>query len=144
MEKGEIKKLMEKYAAGHSTLEEEELLIKNSTDNESIETQWFKYVKGKKQNPKTGFNDKIWEAIKKKEKKRLTRKLIIGGMSIAASLLFLLFYLRPAPIPETKSLAEKEALLKEALAMFENNTIKTNNKKVLYEDEIIIIYSTSE
>jgi len=144
MEKGEIKKLMEKYAAGHSTLEEEELLIKKSTDDESLETQWFQYVKGKKQNPRTGFNDEIWEDVKKKEKKKQIRKLIIGGMAIAASLLFLLFYLRSAPIPETKSLAEKEALLKEALAMFENNTIITTNKKVLYEDEIIIIYSTTE
>tara|TARA_R110001606_G_scaffold122831_1_gene255913 strand:+ start:282 stop:716 length:435 start_codon:yes stop_codon:yes gene_type:complete len=144
MEKGEIKNLMEKYASGHSTLEEEELLIRNSNDNESLETEWFKYVKRKKKNPTTGLNDKIWEVIKKKKKKSHTRKLLIGGMSIAASFLLLLFYYRPAPIPESKSLAEKEALLKEALAMFDNKTIKSSNKKVLYEDEIIIIYSTSE
>ena len=65
-------------------------------------------------------------------------------MTIAASLLLLLIYFRPEPIPENKSLAEKQALLKEALAMFDNNSINKKNKKVLYEDEIIIIYATSE
>lgn len=63
-------------------------------------------------------------------------------MSIAASLLLLLIFFRPEPIPETKSLAEKEALLKKALAMFDNNSINKKNKKVLYEDDLIIIYSS--
>jgi len=144
MEKGKFKDLMEKYAAGHSTLEEEELLIKNSKPNDQIGTQWFSYVKGKKKNPAAQLNATIWEVIKKKEKGKQTRKLVISGMSIAASLLFLLFYFRPAPIPETKSLAEKQALLSEALSMFENNANKPNNKKVLYEDNLIIIYAISE
>ena len=144
MEKRIFKDLMKKYAAGHSTLEEEAFLIKNSTNKKSLETQWLRYVNGKKKIPAADLNAKVLEAINKKEKKSQNRKLVVGFMTIAASLLLLLIYFRPEPIPETKSLAEKQALLKEALAMFDNNSINKKNKKVLYEDEIIIIYATSE
>lgn len=142
MEKGTFKDLMKKYAEGHSTLEEEALLFKNSTDKKSLETQWLRYVNGKKKIPAADLNAKVWEAINKKEKKSQSRKLIVGFMSIAASLLLLLIYFRPEPIPETKSLAENQALLKEALDMFENDNINKKNKKVLYEDDIIIIYAS--
>lgn len=144
MEKRIFKDLMKKYAAGHSTLKEEAFLIKNSTDKKSLETQWLRYVNGKKKIPAADLNAKVLEAINKKEKKSQSRKLVVGFMTIAASLLLLLIYFRPEPIPETKSLEEKQALLKEALAMFDNNSINKKNKKVLYEDEIIIIYATSE
>ncbi|AEL28711.1 hypothetical protein [Cyclobacterium marinum] len=142
MEKGIFKELMKKYAAGHSTLEEEAFLIKNLTDKKSLETQWLRYVNGKKKIPAADLNAKVLEAINKKEKKSQSRKLVAGFMSIAASLLLLLIFFRPEPIPETKSLAEKEALLKKALAMFDNNSINKKNKKVLYEDDLIIIYSS--
>lgn len=68
MEKGIFKELMKKYAAGHSTLEEEAFLIKNLTDKKSLETQWLRYVNGKKKIPAADLNAKVLEAINKKKK----------------------------------------------------------------------------
>lgn len=142
MEKGNIKNWMEKYTSGQSTLAEEAYHVKNvekSADNSSL---WFRYLKKEKIKTPTDLNEKIWDKIQKREKKTKLRKLVIGSMSIAASLLLLLLFFKPEPNPKPYSLAEKQALLKEAMAMFENDNINKRNKKVLYEDDIIIIYAS--
>jgi GTP-binding protein EngB required for normal cell division len=144
MEKEKIKALMEKYISGRSTLEEEALLIKHSHDENQYPSSWFSYLKSIRKSPSPKLNDTIWKAIQKKEKRKYTYKIMIAGMSAAASIALLLVFNEPEPISESTSLAEKKALLKEALSMFEDEESTSSKKTVLYEDEMIIIYTTPE
>ena len=144
MEKEKVKALMEKYTSGRSTLEEEALLIKHKHDENQYPSSWFSYIKSKRKNLSPKLNDTIWKAIQKKEKRKNTYKIMIAGMSVAASIALLLVFTKPEPISESTILAEKKALLKEALSMFEDKENTTPKKTVLYEDEMVIIYTTSE
>jgi hypothetical protein len=144
MEKERFKALMEKYISGCSTLEEEELLMKHENGKNEYQSSWFSYIKKKRKSPPPQLNDTIWKAIQKKEKQRPLYKLAIAGISLAASIALLLIFYQPEPISEDASLAEKEAQLKEALSMFEDEKNESPKKMVLYEDDMIIIYTTSE
>lgn len=142
MEKEKFKDWMEKYSSGKSTLDEEASYVKDVEKNNENSSPWFMYLKEEKKNIPTGLNERVWDKIQKREKKNKLRKLVIGGMSIAASLLLLFLFFKPEPVPKSYSLEEKQALLKEAMALFENDNINKRNKKVLYEDDIIIIYAS--
>lgn len=142
MNKEEIKKLTDKYKAGASTLGEEQFLFNSAENSDPAIEAWSAFVKQKKKAAPADLNNSIWEAIQTKKIKK--RRLSIRIMSAAASVL-LLFSISINHLSTNKmSIDEKEALLSEALNMLEISEQKEIEQNIIYEDEMIIIYTASE
>jgi len=138
----EIEKLIEKYEAGVSTLSEEQFLFKNTEHSERTIAAWAVYVKNNKRKVPVNFNESLWDVIQ--IKKNRTRRFTIGLVSAAASII-LLFTIPIYKIAyENHSYKQKEMLLSEAYSMLNDAEQKQAKQNVIYEDELIIIYTTSE
>lgn len=142
MNKEEIKLLIEKYEAGDSTLSEEKFLF-NSVENSDPATEtWSTFAKHKQKTAPVDLNNSIWETIQNKKQKK--RRLSIGIISAAASVLIFLFISINHFSSNKMSSSEKEVLLNEALEMLASTQQKETEKNIIYEDEMIIIYTASE
>ena len=141
MNKGQIEELIKKYEVGASTLSEEQFLINNADNLNPTIKPWFKFIKLNKRKAPQGLKDSLWESIQTKRIKK--RRLTIGIMSAAASVIILLSITFFGY--EKQSYNEKEALLSEALSMFENTDHQVHEEQnIIYEDEMIIIYTARE
>ncbi|OFX90335.1 MAG: hypothetical protein A2W99_08235 [Bacteroidetes bacterium GWF2_33_16] len=141
MNKGRFKDLIEKYEQGESTLQEEQIIVDNTESFPNEYHAWFKFIQINKEKAPKGLQDSVWESIHKK--KILNLQLKVGMLSAAASILVLLSIAIYKPFGNMQSYNKKEALLKEALEMFENKNTKSALKPI-YEDDIIIIYASAE
>ncbi len=108
MKKEQKNSLLDKYYKGETLLEEENIL-KEVILNENIlspEKDVFNYFDKQKQFP-AGLEDKIFEAIKKKEKKKksLVRKIYSYGSAAAILIVLLTIFLdfRQQKIQELES-----------------------------------------
>ncbi|AWV97286.1 hypothetical protein [Arcticibacterium luteifluviistationis] len=133
----DINKLLEKYMAGETTLEEEKFLLDNASNPEQDMAAWFKYAKHKKRQPTPNLGEKIWATISKK-----TLRFKIGMFAAAASILLLAFFSLQNLKQEKLAYKEKEATLKEALAMLSVPKIKPAAASIIYEDDLVIIYTS--
>ena len=142
MKKSELENIMNKYNQGKTTLEEEQSLFEYAKDNDLSLTVWAEYLKQRKKKAPDNLKSNIWKAIQSGETRK--RKLRIGLLSAAASVLliigFSINYLRN----ERMDYLEKEALLQEVLNMLPDEQIVQSNGRVLYEDNSVIIYLTSK
>ena len=126
-----LDKLIEKYNAGETSLVEEAYLKENADD---LELQaWFNYVNKSKVQAESNLKTDVWKAIDKKR-----NRFRISVFSAAASFMLLVFFTVDYFKPQQQSLAEKEALLQEAKAMFSDGLLTQN---IIYEDELVIIYT---
>lgn len=135
----DIEKLIEKYKAGETTLEEESFLFENVSDVDTEMSTWFKYAKQKKKAATPVLKEKIWASISKK-----SVRFRIGVFSAAASVLLLVFFFINDIRQEKLDYKQKEATLKEALAMLSEPEIMPSKKNIIYEDELVIIYNNPE
>lgn len=143
MNEGMFKELLEKYQKGTSTLIEEQLLSKNAENLTSASLPWFKFIQHNKRKAPEGLKDSVWETIQ--NKRIIKRRLNIGILSVAASVMLFLSISIYNPLNKNLSYKKKEALLSEALSMFENTENKTKvEHNSIYEDEMIIIYASAE
>lgn len=142
MNKEQIENLIEKYEAGSSTLQEEQFLFDNAENSNPAIAAWSAFVKSKKKKAPSNFRDSLWTSIQTRKIKK--RRLAIGIMSAAASLLLLITISVNFRGSEKISYKEKEALLSEALSMFEGAEQMQAEQSIIYEDEMIIIYTASE
>lgn len=142
MNKEEFKKLTKKYEAGTSTLAEEQFLFNNTKDSDPAIETWSAFVKQKKKTAPADLNDSIWNAIQTKKIKK--RRLAIRIMSAAASVLLFIFISINHVSTNKMSNDEKEALLNEALTMLAVSEQKETGQNIIYEDEMIIIYTALE
>ncbi len=127
----DLDKLIEKYKAAETSLEEEAYLKENAKDLES--QTWFDYLKKSKIQVDSKLKDDIWQTIyKRRNNNRL--KIFSAAAAIAFIVLFSISYFKP----REQSFEEKVALLQEAKAMFSNELPPYN---VIYEDELVIIYT---
>lgn len=141
MNKGRFNELIEKYEQGESTMQEEQIIVDNAESFPNEYKAWFKFIQRNKKKAPRGLQDSVWESIHKK--KILNLQLKVGILSAAASILVLLSIAIYKPFGNIQSYNKKEALLKEALEMFENKNTKSELKPI-YEDDIIIIYASAE
>lgn len=141
--KENIKKLIRKYESGESSLAEEKFLRDHPEKIVPPQNLWFKFIQLNKHKAPQKLKVLVWEVIKNRRNGR--HKIKIGIISAAASVLIILSVFILNPKKDELSYREKEALLNEALSMFRDNSNTINlSQNVLYEDELIIIYTTQD
>lgn len=142
MNKEEIEKLIDKYEAGTSTLREEQFLFKNAKNSDPALLSWSTFVKHKKKNAPADFNDSLWASIQysKMKKRRLTIRIMTTSAAVFLFIFISINHLSTNRISNEK----KEALLSEAFSMLSVSEQKENKLNIIYEDEMIIIYTDSE
>ncbi|AUC86147.1 hypothetical protein CW731_13025 [Polaribacter sp. ALD11] len=142
MKKELIKTLIEKYEAGTSTLEEEQFLFENADNSEATLQTWAAFVTRNKIAVPDNLNTTLWDSFQKKKNK--TRRIQIGIISAAASVLLLISLFIYTPDQKKLSYHEKEILLNKALNMIADTTPIQSKQRILYEDDLITIYSSND
>lgn len=133
--------LIDKYLAAKSTLEEEEKLFENAANSNSSIEAWFSYVKGKRRKAPTYFNDRIWASIQSRKRKK--RRFTVG-LSLAAASIALFITVSVNNPDSNNGYQQKQKSLNEALSMFPNEEQVQTEASILYEDEMVIIYTVSK
>lgn len=141
MKDKEIKELIEKYEAGSSSLNEEQLLFDKAEHTDSGISAWSTFVKSNKIEASQGLNNSIWKTfINRKVRKR---RYTVGITSIAASIALIITLSLSNSIKDN-SYNEKEAALNEALSMFARTEQEKMQQSIIYENEMIIIFTSLE
>ena len=141
MNQEETNKLFELYEQGLTSSKQEADLLETFGDSKNDNHLWFKFLKNHKKNSPENLESHIWSTIQSIEKKK--SKFILRVASIAASitLIFSIIFIANPKKPIEMSYEEKAAVLKEALAMFPSIEEPETSQEILYEDDLIIIYS---
>ncbi len=141
MKEIEFEKLVEKYEEGDTTIEEEALIFANIKNSKYSLDAWFTFVKNNKKEIPKDFNETLWKSFENKKTKN--HKWTISIMAVAATVVLLIALFGGKLKSKEQSYAEKEVLLNQALNMFENATQEEIRYDVFYENEMIIIYTTT-
>ncbi len=142
MKEDEFEKLVEKYKEGDSTLNEENILFNNAKNSESSLELWSTFVKNNKTKAPKDFNNTLWESFQNKKTRK--RRGSIRTLSVAASVILLISLFIGNRGRKEQSYSEKEALLNEAIGMFDSHEQKEIQHNIFYENEMIIVYTTTE
>lgn len=142
MNQDELKRLIEKYESGASTLEEEQILFEHAEHSDSRMAAWATFVKQNRPEVPQNLNEDLWDTFENKNTNK--RRVIFGIVVAAASVLLALNIFVATPTDEKQSYAEKEALLEEARSMFSETKKKEITNEVIYENEFITIYNKIE
>ena len=142
MKEDTIKKLIEKYESGTSTLEEEQLLFEATNTSAPEFKALGAFVKAHQKTAPEGFNEILWASFEKK--KLRNNRFIIKTLSAAASVLLLITFAISSLKSKELSYAEKQALLEEALNMFPETEQMQTVQNIIYEDDLMIVYTKSE
>jgi len=142
MKDDQIQELFNKYKEGNSTLNEEKVLFKNSKEVKSSLDIWATYIEKNKTETPENLNEKLWNTFQQRKNKK--RRLLITTIAAAAAVILVATLLISKPRPKELSYAEKEALLNQAKAMFANDEPKEIEATVIYENEMVIVYRTTE
>ena len=142
MEEDKIDDIIKKYEEGNSTLTEEQFLFDNSTNTESSLEKWSVFVKSNKVEIPKDFNNTLWDSFENKKNNK--RKILIRTLSAAASIIILISIFIGYPKQKELDYAEKKALLNEAIQMASNSGTEEIEQNIIYENDIIIIYTTDK
>ncbi len=142
MKEKKIENLIEKYEGGASTLNEEQFLFDNAENSGSKIEAWSTFVKRNKTDTPENFNEALWESFQNKNIKK--RRYITRIMSAAASVIIIIALFIGKPGQNKLSYDEKEVLLNQALNMFAVADQVQTQQSIIYENELIIIYTSYE
>lgn len=141
MENEKQTSLTSKYLNAKTSLSEEEVLFSNSQDTDTGIDNWSKYVRHTRKSAPTDLNSNLWK--RSSLSKNAKTRIIIPLVTMAASVL-LFFMVRHFDKPfNGPSYQEKKMLLEEALAMFDETEQNTTENKIIYNDDLIVIYLSS-
>ena len=140
MSKQRTEDLINKYVAGESSLAEEEALFNSGQPAPGMD-EWSRFVKGQKQEVPPQLQETIWTSIQTRKRNR--QRFLWGLSGIAASIALLIAFFIGNPDNDQLSDAEKQAALYEALSMFSEDQNTPEQQSIIYEDELIIIYTAS-
>lgn len=140
MKKEYIDKQLDTFEQGLSSIDEERELASLLAGSEKGADTWFKYIKQHKKIAPPNLESDIWSAIQSKEQRKRRTLFKIGSVAASVILAVSLFFTIDILRPEEMSYEEKEAALKEAMALISETPEKPVLEGILYEDEIIIIY----
>lgn len=136
MKEENINNLIEKYRSGTTSLEEEQFLLENVNKLDAAIEASSVFIKMNKKEIPDNFNDKLWDSFEPKIKtKHKYSYKIFGAVASVAIFVTLAFYTFSN---NEQSIEEKEFLLNEAKNMF------VNNENIIFEDELIIVYTKQE
>ncbi len=121
---------------------EEQFLFDHIKNSELSLEAWSTFVKNNKRETPNNFNDTLWESFQNKKIRK--RKRFVGIMSAAASVIILISHYIASPKQKELSYSEKEDLLNQALNMVSNSEPSEIQQSIIYENEIVIIYTTKE
>lgn len=136
MNKEKSDDLIKKYLDADSTLEEEGRLF--NTEYSGVEA-WSGYVKNKRKTAPANLQSTIWKSIQKR--KRRKQRFLTGISAVAASITLLMIVFFNRPNDQEISYHQKEVLLNEALSMFPEEQNTTDKRNIIYEDDVVIIYT---
>ena len=142
MKEKKIENLIEKYEAGTSTLQEEQFLFNNAENSGLTIKAWSTFAKANKRKAPDNFIDALWESFQNRKIKK--RRFITGIMSAAASVILIIALFIGSPGQKKLSYSEKEALLNQALNMFASTEQVQTQQSIIYENDLIIIYTSTE
>lgn len=144
MKEDEIEKLVKKYKEGNSTLSEEQFLFDHAKNTKPSLEAWSTFVKNNKNEIPNNFNDRLWGSFENKKIGKYKRRKVVGILSTAASVLLVIsFYIANSKQKEL-SYSEKKALLNEAVAMVSSSKTPVIHQSVIYENEMVVIYTAIE
>ncbi len=137
MNNKQLHSLINKYEAGKTSLEEEEYLRSQHQTMDNEYQRWFQFMNNHKLVENDDIKKEISIALQKPKRNNRTIRIIT---TVAATLIIalILFFKQPANTPQ--SLEEKTVLLNEAIQMF-NNTSQNQQKNIIYEDKLLVIYN---
>ena len=142
MKECKTERLIKKYKEGQSTLSEEQFLFDSTENLESSLDAWSTFVKNNKTETPKGFNTLLWASFQNRKNRK--RKIFVGVISAAASVILLMSLFFANPKQEELNYSEKEVLLSLAKEMVSNSVSAEIEQSIIYENEIIIIYTTKE
>ncbi len=142
MKENEFERLVEKYKEGKSTLKEENALFNNTKNAKPAFEAWSNFVKNNKTEAPKDFNDTLWRSFQNKKTRK--RRGFIRIMFAAASVVLLISFFVSNQGQDEQSYSEKERLLNQALGMFNSSEQKEIQRNIFYENEMIIVYTTTE
>ena len=142
MKEDKTKVLLKKYKEGYTTLDDEQFLLDKTSGITPSLDEWSTFVKNNKIETPHNFNEKLWESFQNKKNRK--RKVFVGIMSAAASLLLFITFIITNQKQEELNYSEKEALLSLAKEMVSNSDSTDNEKNIIYENDMVIIYTTKE
>ncbi|WP_400079348.1 hypothetical protein [Winogradskyella sp. R77965] len=142
MKDDNTERLIKKYKEGQSTLNEEQLLFESTENLEPSIDAWSTFVKHNKKEIPEDFNAQLWQSFEKRTNKK--RKVFVGILSAAASVVLLVSLFLFNQNHDEMSYAEKETLLNLARDMVYNTDSAEVEERIVYENDIVIIYTTKE
>ncbi len=142
MKEDKFDKLFKKYQEGKTTLKEENILF-NKEQNSSPSLQaWFVYAKNNRIKMPKNLNDTLWDSFKIKLRSR--RKFTFAIMSAAATIILFITFFIGYTNHNKLNYNEKKALLNQALNMFPDEKKTEFQHEIIYESNLIVIYTVSE
>jgi len=142
MKDDNTERLIKKYKEGQSTLNEEHVLFECTENLEPSIDAWSTFVKHNKREAPKDFNAHLWQSFQKRTNNK--RKLSISVLSAAASVVVLMAFFLGNPKQDQLKYAEKEAMLTLAKKMVSNSDAVETEERIIYENDIVIIYTTKE
>jgi len=142
MKEDKTKRLIKKYKEGQSTLNEEQFLFHSTESLDPSLDAWSTFVKNNQTETPKDFNAQLWESFQNRKNRK--RKLFIGIFSAAASVVLLVSLFLGTPKQDELNYAEKEAMLSLAKEMVSNSDSVEIEQNIIFENEIVIIYTTKE
>ena len=140
MKEEHINHLISKYKAGETSKQEELYLQHHSENLEHEQKDMFKYIHEHKTHAPSNFNEDQWKIFQLRQKQRKINRYSI--ISVAASLIVVVTLFLMKPAGKEMDITEKQAKLNEALQLIDN-TQQVNENDILYEDELVIIYTSN-
>ncbi len=140
MNENRIRKLIEKYQRGETSLQEEQLLFDQKDGLDSGFNAWSNYLENNKIKPPADFNNNAWQKFQATHS--VQRNGFVGLSVAAASIVFMLSFLISNHWSGKQSEMEKKLLLSQALNLVAES--EENMEEVLYENDMIVIYTTSK
>jgi hypothetical protein len=142
MKEDKTERLIKKYKEGQSTLNEEHFLFDNAKNSEHSLEVWSTFVKNNKKETPENFNELLWQSFQNRKIRK--RKIFVGIISAAASVILLISLFKTNPEQKELNYSEKEALLSLAKEMVSNSDPAEIEQNIIYENEIVIIYTTKK
>lgn len=142
MKEDKTERIIKKYKEGNSTLEEEQFLFENSKSSEHELKAWSTFIQNNKVETPENFNEALWESFENKKDRK--RKIFVSIMTAAASVIILLSLYMTNFKQKELNYTEKEALLNQALNMVSNSGPTEAQRSIIYENDMVIIYTSTE
>lgn len=141
MKKEYINKQLQSYEEGLTSSAEEKELLSLLSNSGKGANSWFRYIQAQKKPVPQNLENDIWLTIQNREQKK--KRMLIKISSIAASVILAVsIFLSIMPLNKKEmSYDEKIAAIEEAMAMISEPQEEIIFGEILYEDEILIIYT---